>query len=767
MTKLEIQECFLQNQKSLSFYLLGVSGSGMSGIARILLDMGHLVFGSDSSPDKEIIENLKQRGLQFLDQKQDILPSLSLDCVVFSSALRKNHLIFKQIKKEKIPVFSRFQILSLLLSLKTSCCVIGSHGKTNTSALLAHILGNSGVRISHYIGGEASLPGKSARWDFDSDFFIAELDESNGHLVEISCNYALFLNANLEHIDYYQDQENLMKTYQKFLEKVDLGIVYCSEDNLAFELCKDRKNAVSYGFEEADYTVGKLIKKEGGIFFEVFYQNKCIAEMPLPLPGRHQILNALGVASFIHILGFSVSDFLPLASNFVTTRKRFEKKGEFLGVQIFNDYAHCPSEVMAVLDSAQSLSHQRLIFVFQPHRYTRLEKFIHQFASSFKGADKLFILPVYASGENPISGIDGKKLTQLACLQSIEAEYLPDFEKAHHRIGNFLKKGDLLMILGAGDVHQISTKILRDFSILEKLMSSDLSWECASLYEPLSLYTTLRIGGPAQFWISPKKFSDLELIFKRAKDLNLPLHIMGRGSNTLVRDGGIAGIVIVLKEGEFSEISIKGNLISVSAGVRLKKLVSFAKSKGISGLEWMEGIPGNVGGSVKMNAGAMGGEMFNQVEDVLVLNPEGKIDLLKASSIKTAYRSTKGLDGFAILRVTLRGKKSTEEKISSLLNSFQSHRKSTQPIGASSGCIFKNSPEFSAGKIIDELGLKGVSRGDAMISQEHGNFILNQGNALASDVLSLINFIQNQVLEKRGVSLFTEVKIVGTDNPSF
>jgi UDP-N-acetylenolpyruvoylglucosamine reductase len=351
----------------------------------------------------------------------------------------------------------------------------------------------------------------------------------------------------------------------------------------------------------------------------------------------------------------------------------------------------------------------------------------------------------------------------------IPAKYLPDMETAHHAVGNALESGDLLITLGAGNVHEVGTRIVNDLKILEEMKAVMPEGEIdGKIYEPMRKHTTLLVGGPAQYWLEPHSFYAFAFLVDYCRQRGISLRVVGRGSNILVKDGGIRGAVIHPSGGAFSELSIdsKGHVVA-GVGVRLKKLASYAGAHGIGGFEWMEGIPGNVGGSLRMNAGAMGIETFDQVVRVSFLDEDGVIRTRERDEIVSSYRNVQELRRNFALQAVFKGKNDTHDNIKARWHESREKRKDSQPIAASAGCTFKNPEQIAAGRLIDSLGLKGTSVGNAAVSEVHGNFIVNNGKATAKDILALIESVQKTAKAERGIDLETEVKIIGEDEPQF
>ncbi len=279
--------------------------------------------------------------------------------------------------------------------------------------------------------------------------------------------------------------------------------------------------------------------------------------------------------------------------------------------------------------------------------------------------------------------------------------------------------------------------------------------------EPLAKRTTLRVGGPADLYVEPASEEDLSRTLAFGQERKLPVFMLGRGSNLLVKDGGLRGIVICLAHPDFSRIHVSAPQITCGAGAKLKVVAVEAKRHDLAGLEFLEGIPGSVGGALRMNAGAMGGAIFDVVRSVRLMNFAGEIEERKPSDLDIRYRGCRTLTNHIALGAVLEGRGGSRAQIEQRMNEFSQKRWSTQPAAASAGCIFKNPPTIAAGKLIDELGLKGTRVGGAMVSAEHGNFIVNDGSATANDVLQLIELIRARARALRGIELETEVEIIG------
>ena len=281
--------------------------------------------------------------------------------------------------------------------------------------------------------------------------------------------------------------------------------------------------------------------------------------------------------------------------------------------------------------------------------------------------------------------------------------------------------------------------------------------------EPLAKHTTLRVGGPADVYVEPASEEDLANVVKFCGERNLPFFTLGRGSNLLVRDGGVRGVVICLLHPNFSKIEIVGERLHCGAGAKSKNVSVGAKRNNLSGVEFLEGIPGSVGGALRMNAGAMGGATFDVVESVRVMDFDGNVRELAPREMAVEYRSCAALKNHIALGAVFRCMTLSRAEIEQRMKAFSEKRWGSQPAAPSAGCIFKNPKKIRAGKLIDELGLKGTRVGGAVVSAEHGNFIVNDGNATARDVLELIAILKARAREVRGIELYTEVEIIGEE----
>jgi len=313
-----------------------------------------------------------------------------------------------------------------------------------------------------------------------------------------------------------------------------------------------------------------------------------------------------------------------------------------------------------------------------------------------------------------------------------------------------------------------TTDILENPMRLEKNIADEIAGRVSRATvirrdEPLAKHTTLRVGGPADFYVEPADENDLANVVKFCGENKIKFFILGRGSNLLVRDGGFRGVVICLAQPHFGKVEIVGERLHCGAGAKLKNVSVEAKRNGLSGVEFLEGIPGSVGGALRMNAGAMGAWTFDAVESVRFMDYAGEIFERAAREISVEYRACPLLKNHIALGAVFKCKPLPREEIEKRMKAYSEKRWESQPAAPSAGCIFKNPETIPAGRLIDDLGLKTTRVGGAVVSAEHGNFIVNDGNATARDVLELISILKAKAKAERGIELQTEVEIIGDE----
>jgi UDP-N-acetylmuramate--alanine ligase len=742
-------------------HLVGVAGSGMSGIAALLIELGHAVSGSDKVSTMET-DRLQRLGLRFREQHRPEEAGTA-DLIVFSSAIKNDNPILVSARNYGKPIVRRAEALAAIMRSRRGIVIAGMHGKTTTSAMTAHALREGGLHPCHYVGAEIPILGTNAHWDSRAEYFVAEGDESDGTIALFQPEHTLILNIEEEHLDFYADLDAIEKVFAQLITQTTGTVFYNLDDKNAARVCRPLARGISYGFaDEADYRAVDIRLMGFASTFRVDHRGQDLGEAVLNVPGQHNVHNALGVIALASELGVAFEKIAKSLAKFEHARRRFEIKYDSPRFLLVDDYGHHPTEIRATLKAARSVGRKRVLTMFQPHRYSRTKALRKEFGRAFDDADRVVVTDVYGSSEASIPGVTGQIVVdEIVGHGHRSVSYEPRLEWVHRVVGNILESGDLVLSLGAGNIHEQLSALAADLVIAEKLKEIVGEGGDVRLYEPLSKHTTLRVGGPAQFWVEPRTEEAFAGLIRFCRDEDLPLFVMGRGSNLLVRDGGVRGVVVHPCGGDFDQIEVNGDEITAGVGAKLKEVAYAGKAAGIGGMEWMEGIPGAVGGGLRMNAGAMGAQTFENVVRVRYLDANGEAHTKSRDELEVHYRDFSLLKKNFAVSAVFRGQPAPLEEIVRKLEASQDKRRASQPAAKSAGCIFKNPDSCPAGKLVDELGLKNAHVGKARVSEVHGNFIVNDGGATAAEMLELIEKIKATALAKRGIELETEVQIVG------
>jgi UDP-N-acetylmuramate--alanine ligase len=744
-------------------HIIGVCGSGMSGLARLLLAQGHPVSGSDLVAATQAAHYVPEGVTYFEGHRPGNVEGA--DLVVFSSAIAAENPERCAADERGILAVRRAECLVVLTEAKSAYIVAGSHGKTTASSMLTYVLRQADQNPSHYIGAQVPLLGANAAWT-DGAPFVVEADESDGTLALFSPHASLILNIEEEHLDFYHDIEEIVQVFATLCERTTGPIVYCADDKNSMLLCSHADQAVSYGLSEvANYRALDVRLENFTSRFTVLKQGQLLGHVTLQIPGAQNVANALGVVALATELGIAWNQIVSALAEFRGAARRFEVKYHSVDYMVVDDYAHHPTEIKATLAAARNSGWKRVLALFQPHRYSRTRALLGEFAGAFHDADEVFITEIYAASEAAMAGVTGESVAEaVRGAGHAQVHYDSTLGRLRAAVNAILQPGDLVITLGAGDIHRVAQHLalgLTWYTELRALLKAD---SVLKRDEPLHKHTTMRIGGPAQLWFEPSDEADLQLGLRFAHDRGIPVTFIGRGSNLLIRDGGILGLCVHLGRPYFSRIEIEGTTVTVGAGARLKTIVAEARKHDVGGFEFMEGIPGNLGGALRMNAGAMQGWTMEVVDSVRSIDAMGHVQEIPKAGLEIHYRNVPHFQANIAVSAKLQGKPSSKDEIGEKLKAYSGKRWTSQPAAPSAGCIFKNPGPLPAGQLIDELGLKNLSIGNARVSDVHGNFIVNDGGATAEDVLQLISLIQSRARESRQIELHTEVIVLGEEN---
>ncbi len=440
-------------------HFIGVGGSGMSGLARIMASEGIEVSGSDIK-ESSVLSALKAIGVdtQVGHNSSNIHGA---DFVVFSSAINPENVELVAAKELSIPTLSRAQALAILMSESKSIAVAGTHGKTTTTSMLTVAIQSCGEDPSFAIGGILKASGSNAHKG-TGEYFVSEADESDGSFIEYHPFGAIVTNIELEHVDHFATLESVFQAFEEFSETISPTgfLVYCADDQGSKRLGEavTRCQTVSYGVDpDADLRIDEIELAPAGSRARVLWKGRTIGHLQLQTPGHHNLLNASAALAAGLCLGLPAPQLITGLATFRGTGRRFELKGQVHGIRVLDDYGHHPTEIDVTLEAAKRFATDgRVLVVFQPHRYSRTRAFLNEFAVVLDHADHTWILEIYGSSEKQIPGVSGQSIVSLMTKGTFE----PNFMAVVAEVVKEAKPGDVILTLGAGDVSSLGPIII-------------------------------------------------------------------------------------------------------------------------------------------------------------------------------------------------------------------------------------------------------------------------------------------------------------------
>ncbi|MBU4449775.1 MAG: UDP-N-acetylmuramate--L-alanine ligase [Actinobacteria bacterium] len=455
-------------QQYKKFYLIGIGGAGMSAIAIVLNGMGYHVSGSDIK-ESRYTNLLKNEGL-LVNIGHDRKNVEGWDAVIFSTAISKDNPELIAAGENKIPIFSRGDILAWILNSKKGIAVTGTHGKTTTTSMISLMLRGLELDPTIIIGGELNELGSNARFG-NSDYIIAEACESDGTFLKYQSFIGVVTNIEEDHMDYWKDFELLKNSFLKFINNIKKGglaVINGDEIRLADVLEHTKEKVITFGTGIKNDLRAENIKLSNfaSSYDLVFKSSGSLNKLAVKLnvPGHHNIKNSLAALSVCFGLGLDTKKAISILQYFTGVKRRFEKRGEKSGAAIFDDYAHHPTEVKATLEAAALEKKERIITVFQPHRYTRLAILHDKFSQSFTYTDILVITDVFGSDEQPIPGVTGKLLVDSLIEEGFNKKiaYIPKLPDVKDYLDANIRKGDIVLLMGAGDITRVTDDLLKN-----------------------------------------------------------------------------------------------------------------------------------------------------------------------------------------------------------------------------------------------------------------------------------------------------------------
>jgi UDP-N-acetylmuramate--alanine ligase len=446
-------------------HFIGIGGIGMSGIAEVLCNLGFQVSGSDLKKSRNT-DRLELFGAKICEgHRAENVGDAQV--VVYTSAAKEDNPEIIEAKERGIPIIPRAEMLAELMTLKPyAVAVAGTHGKTSTTSMVATILGHAGVDPTTIVGGVVDTLGSNARLG-QSDWFVTEADESDRSFLMLYPTVAVVTNIDKEHMESYKGMDDVVQCFTDFINKVPFygAAVLCLDDpNVQLIIPRIKRRRVTYGMTaQADVSASDVVYNDGfSSTFTVQKGSEILGQINLPVPGKHNVYNALAATAVALELEIPFEKIAGAFTTFKNANRRFQFKGEAKGVTIVDDYGHHPTEILATLDAAKRGSvGKRTVVVFQPHRYSRTKELMSEFALCFNNADLLFITDIYAASENPIEGISAEVLTENIKLYGHKnVQYIGDVETAVEKVLPQLQENDLLITLGAGSITTLSERFL-------------------------------------------------------------------------------------------------------------------------------------------------------------------------------------------------------------------------------------------------------------------------------------------------------------------
>lgn len=749
-------------------HLAGICGIGMAGLALHLKKRGLTVSGCDARLNP-LAEWLVAHMISVVAGHDAAHIDPSVTCVIRSAAVPSDSPEIAVAAARHLPVFKRGEVLPILLDGMRSVAVGGTHGKTTTTSFVVQVLRAGGHDPGFCIGGEVPALGGVAAIGRDATL-VVEADESDGTLALYAPDFGVITNIEFDHMEHFADVEAFEQCFRTFAAATRKRIIYGADDPRAASIGRAAANGLSFGLSDGcDLQAVEVRLKADRSHYQLVRHGRRVGHVDLPVPGIHNVLNSLAAAAVGFEFGMAFDQISAGLGAVQLPRRRFERVITRPDFGVITDYAHHPSEVAALMRAAHRLDYERRRVLFQPHRYTRTRALGADFPAAFEYADEIVLAPVYAASEPPL---EGGTTWDLYCHFRKQPDVKPLLAGSLNQAWDYWQatasSGDLLLVVGAGDVdkvagwaraawdgtttarHSLPTVVRQAFESLE------LTSTVFASRESLAGRTTLRVGGAADMWAEIGGEEDLQKIAQWCGATSTPFRLMGAGSNLLVSDLGARGVVGRLAGIEFRRIVQKDGIINVGAGLTLAALLQWTTRHALEGIEFLEGIPGTVGGALRMNAGAWGGGIGDYVAWVRGLRPDGTLVRMEREELDFGYRVCPALTGCILVEAGLRLRAGEESQIKARRADYAGRRAWMRGL-RSAGSIFKNPPGDHAGRLIEQAGFKGVRVGGAMVATQHANVITTDHGATASDVRALMELVRGGVRNRFAIELEAEV----------
>jgi UDP-N-acetylmuramate--alanine ligase len=447
-------------------HFVGIGGIGMSGIAEVLLNLGYIISGSDLS-HTDITQRLALLGARICSG-HDAAHLADADVVVTSTAVKADNPEVLEAHRRNIPVIPRAEMLAELLKMKFSIAVSGSHGKTTTTSMIATVLASGGLDPTMVIGGKLASIGSNARLG-GGEVIVAEADESDGSFLRLSPSLAVITNIDLEHLDHYRNLEEIKDAFLKFANIVPFygSTILCLDDeNVTAILLEIKRKIVTYGLAQpADYRASDISFAGSSSRYTLHYKEDSCGTVTLNVPGLFNVYNSLATIAVARELDMNFSAIKEGLKSFAGVQRRLEVKGKTHGITVVDDYGHHPTEIRETLKAAKQVYENKIIVVFQPHRYTRTKALFDEFLTAFPNADTLIVTDIYAASEAPIDGINARSLCEgIRSRGHKDVTFISNFDDIVNHLLSIARPSDVIITQGAGNVWKIGEEFLQKAS---------------------------------------------------------------------------------------------------------------------------------------------------------------------------------------------------------------------------------------------------------------------------------------------------------------
>jgi UDP-N-acetylmuramate--alanine ligase len=444
-------------------HFVGIGGIGMSGIAEVLLTLGYKVSGSDLK-HSDVTKRLAKLGAAICEGHRGENVE-GAEVIVTSSAISRGNPEVAEARRRHIPVIQRAEMLAELMRLKYGIAIAGMHGKTTTTSMVGTVLQGGGLDPTIVVGGRVDALGSNARYG-NSQYLVAEADESDRSFLKLSPIVSVVTNIDREHMDTYRDMEDIEQTFLDFMDRVPFygTVVVCNDNEPLRNLIPNvQRRVVTYGMrDDSDFRIfdvdAAAKNDEPGSRFKVEYRGQSLGEFHLHVPGIHNVLNAAAAVAVGIGLEIGVDKVRSAIESFRGVDRRFQLRGRVNGISVIDDYGHHPTEIKATLAAARQCGYERIHVIFQPHRYTRTQALLKEFGGAFDDADNLFVLDIYPASEQPIPGVTAEAV--VSEIGNGSARYAGSFAEAIAAVAGSARPGDAVLTLGAGSVSQIGPALL-------------------------------------------------------------------------------------------------------------------------------------------------------------------------------------------------------------------------------------------------------------------------------------------------------------------